>query len=129
MASAVAAGPSFHEAANRGIAVAEDKIAVSEVGLGQIIKTCAIEVNAWQKGGNTILGTIMLFVPIAVAAGMTPTPKNYNFNFSEMRKNIDLVVKSTTAFDSVHLYEAVEIANPGGLNESPDLDVNDPQSK
>jgi len=29
----------------------------------------------------------------------------------------------------VHLYEAVEIASPSGLNKAPDLDVNDPHSK
>ncbi len=129
LASAVAAGPSFQEAAYRGISVAENKLGISEVGLGQLIKTCAIDVNAWQKGGNTILGTIMLFVPIAVAAGMTPTKKNYQLDFSFLRKNIDLAVKSTTALDSVHLYEAVDIANPSGLNDAPDLDVTDPRSK
>ena len=31
--------------------------------------------------------------------------------------------------DSVHLYEAVGIANPSGLNDAPDLDVTDPHSK
>jgi len=129
LASAVAAGPSFQEAAYRGISVAENKLGISEVGLGQLIKTCAADVNAWQKGGNTILGTIMLFMPVAVAAGMTPTKKNYAFDFSLLRKNIDLAVKSTTALDSVHLYEAVDIANPSGLNDAPDLDVTDPRSK
>jgi triphosphoribosyl-dephospho-CoA synthase len=29
----------------------------------------------------------------------------------------------------VHLYEAVDIASPSGLNKVPDLDVTDPQSK
>ena len=129
LASAVAAGPTFQEAANRGVSVAENKLGISEVGLGQLIKTCAADVNAWQRGGNTILGTIMLFMPIAVAAGMTPTNKNYAFDFSVLRKNIDLAVKSTTALDSVHLYEAVDIANPSGLNDAPDLDVTDPRSK
>jgi triphosphoribosyl-dephospho-CoA synthase len=129
LASAVAAGPSFQEAASRGIGVAENKLGISEVGLGQLIKTCAADINAWQKGGNTILGTVMLFVPIAVAAGMTPTKKNYAFDLSLLRKNIDLAVKSTTALDSVHLYEAVDIANPSGLNDAPDLDVTDPRSK
>ena len=129
LASAVAAGPSFQEAANRGIAVAENKLGISEVGLGQLIKTCTADVNAWQRGGNTILGTIMLFVPIAVAAGMTPADKNCVFDFSVLRKNIDLAVKSTTALDSVHLYEAVDIASPSGLNDAPDLDVTDPHSK
>jgi triphosphoribosyl-dephospho-CoA synthase len=129
LASAVAAGPSFQETAYRGTQVAENKLGIGEVGLGQLIKTCASDVNAWQRGGNTILGTIMLFMPVAVAAGMTPANKNYSFDFSVLRKNIDLAVKSTTAWDSVHLYEAVDIADPSGLNDAPDLDVTDPRSK
>jgi triphosphoribosyl-dephospho-CoA synthase len=71
----------------------------------------------------------MLLMPIAVAAGMTPTKKDCQLDFSVLRRNIDLVVKSTTALDSVHLYEAVEIAKPSGLNNAPDLDVTDPHSK
>ena len=129
LASAVAAGPTFQEAASLGTAVAEGRLEVGKVGLGQLIKDCAEDVNAWQKGGNTILGTVMLLVPIAVAAGMTPTKKGYVLDFAKMRKNIDLAVKSTTAWDSVHLYEAVDIANPSGLGDAPDLDVTDPASK
>lgn len=129
LASAIAAGPAFQEAAIRGTSVGENKLSLSKVGIGHLIKTCASNVNNWQRGGNTILGTIMLFAPIAVAAGMTPTEGNFLFDFTALRKNIDLAVKSTTARDSVHLYEAVEIASPSGLNEVPDLDIADPQSK
>ena len=129
LASAVAAGPTFQEAAYLGTSVAEKRFEVSKVGLGQLIKDCAVDVKAWQKGGNTILGTVMLFVPIAVAAGMTPMNKGYILDFSKMRKNIDLTVKSTNAWDSVYLYEAVGIASPSGLGDAPDLDVTDPTSK
>lgn len=129
LASAVAAGSSFQEAAYRGISVMEKRLEIGKVGLGELIKTCAVDVNAWQKGGNTILGTVMLFVPIAVAAGITPMQEGYILDFSKLRKNIDLVVKSTTALDSVHLYEAVDIASPSGLGDAPDLDVTNPASK
>jgi triphosphoribosyl-dephospho-CoA synthase len=71
----------------------------------------------------------MLFAPIAVAAGMTQAEPDYSLDFSLLRKNIDLAVKSSTAWDSVHLYEAVAIANPSGLNDAPDLDVTDLHSK
>jgi triphosphoribosyl-dephospho-CoA synthase len=128
LASAVAAGPSFQEAASRGILVAENKQTLSEVGLGQLIKTCTSDVKAWQKGGNTILGTIILLAPIAVAAGLTPNDKNYVFDFSVLRLKIDSAVKSTTAWDSVHLYEAIDIASPSGLNDAPDLDISNPYS-
>ena len=129
LASAVAAGPTFQEAAYRGTQVAENNLNVSEVGLGNLIKTCVSDVNTWQRGGNTILGTIMLFVPIAVAAGMTLSVKDFCLDLRKLRKNIDLTVKSTTAWDSVHLYEAVDIASPSGLNKSGELDVTDPASK
>jgi len=129
LASAVAARPALQEAANRGASVAENKLSMSEAGLGQLIKACVVDVDAWQRGGNTILGTIMLLVPIALASGMTPTNENYLFDFSVLRKNIDMAIKSTTALDSFHLYEAVEIASPSALNDAPDFDVTDPRSK
>jgi triphosphoribosyl-dephospho-CoA synthase len=129
LASAVAAGPSFQDAAYRGIQVSENKLRIGEVGLGELIKAGIKDISEWQKGGNTLLGTIMLFAPIAVAAGMTPTKSDFVFDFSVLRKNINLAVKATTAQDSVHLYEAIDIANPSGLNGAPDFSVKDPRSK
>ena len=121
LASAVAAGPAFQEAAYRGAQVMEGKVCIDKVGLGQLIKICACDVNAWQSGGNTILGTIMLFVPMAAAAGMTLEKKNLCLDLVKMRKNIDKLTSASTALDSVHLYEAIAIANPSGLNKSADL--------
>lgn len=129
LASAIAAGPAFQDAAYRGSLVEEKKLEVSKVGLGRLIKNCAADVNAWQRGGNTILGTMMLLMPIASAAGITPMREDNTLDFSEMRKNIDLAIKSTSALDSVHLYEAIDIANPSGLGSSPDLDATSPESK
>ncbi len=129
LASAVAAESSFEEAARRGTAVSENKLNISEVGIGKIIKECAVDINAWQKGGNTLLGIVMLFVPIAVAAGMTPTGENFSFDFQRLRANLRLTVESTTAEDAVSLYEAIDVAKPSGLGDAPDLDVTDPASK
>ena len=129
LASAIAAGPSFQEAAYRGISVSEKKLELSKVGLGELIRYGVKDISEWQKGGNTLLGTIMLFAPLAVAAGMTPTKSDFVFDFSALRKNIDLAIKATTAQDSVHVYEAIDIANPSGLNGAPDLSVKDPRSK
>jgi triphosphoribosyl-dephospho-CoA synthase len=129
LASAVAASPYFQEAAYLGTSVANKKLEVSKVGMGKLIKDCVTDVDAWQKGGNTILGTVMLFVPIAVAAGMTPTKEDHVLDFSQIRTNIDLAVKSTTAWDSVNLYEAVDIACPSRLGDAQDLDLSDPATK
>jgi triphosphoribosyl-dephospho-CoA synthase len=129
LASTVASESSFEEAAQRGIAVSENKLKIRDVGIGGIIKQCAVDINVWQKGGNTLLGTVMLFVPIAVAAGMTPTGENLAFDFSQLRANLRLAVESTTAEDAVSLYEAIDVAKPSGLGDAPDLDVTDPASK
>lgn len=129
LASAVASGSDFQEAAYRGTQAAEKNLPIGKVGVGELIKASSIDIAAWQHGGNTILGTVMLFVPLAVAAGMTPTKKDYTFDFGVLRRNLDLVVKSTTPLDAVALYEAVDIANPSGLGDAPDLDVTNPDSK
>jgi len=128
LASAVAAAPSFEEAARRGIAVERGKLALRKVGIGQLIKECVSDIDAWQTGGNTLLGTIILFIPLAVAAGMTPLKKN-KFDLARVRKNIKLAVEATRAEDAVNLYEAIDIAKPSGLNGAPDLDVRAADSK
>ena len=129
LTSAVAAGPWFEEAARRGIAVQDRKLRVNNVQMGEIIKNCVVDIETWQKGGNTLLGTVIMFVPLAVAAGMTPTAGNFDFDFLRLRENLKLAVESTTAEDAVRLYDAVDVAKPSGLNKAPGFDVNDPRSK
>ncbi|MDR0471314.1 MAG: triphosphoribosyl-dephospho-CoA synthase [Nitrososphaerota archaeon] len=129
LASAVAAGPSLQEAASRGAMVAEGQLNLERLGIGELIKTCSEDVAMWQRGGNTILGTVMLFVPLSVAAGMTSTEQRFCFDFSVLRRNLDLVVRASSAWDAVHLYEAIDIACPSGLGGAPDLDVTKADSK
>lgn len=128
-ASAVAAAPHFKRAADQGMAVSSGKLKVMDVGLGSIIRDCVADVNAWQSGGNTLLGTILLLCPMAVAAGMSRM-KNQSgvFELSELRENLRLVTEYSTPEDAVAVYEAIAIAKPGGLGKVPDLDVKDPNS-
>jgi len=128
LASAVAVTPWFELAAERGVAVSYGEININDVGVGRIIRDCVLDVNAWQNGGNTLLGTVILLSPIAVAAGMTSTVKEKVFEIQRLRKNLKLVVESTTPEDAVNVYEAIKIANPSGLGKAPELDVNDPGS-
>ncbi|MDR0372574.1 MAG: triphosphoribosyl-dephospho-CoA synthase [Nitrososphaerota archaeon] len=129
LASAIAAGPSFQKAASRGVATTKRQIELEKLGMGELIKACSADVASWQHGGNTILGTVMLFMPLATAAGMTPIEKKVSFDFTVLRRNLDVAVKATTAWDAVHLYEAIDIACPSGLGDAPDLDVTDSTSK
>jgi len=125
LASAVAVGPSFEAAAKEGTEIGEGRVPVANAGVGQVIKNSVTVVNAWQHGGNTLLGTIILLSPLAIAAGMISTAA---FKISELRKNVRLVVESTTPEDAVNVYDAIRIANPAGLGKAPDLDLYDPAS-
>jgi triphosphoribosyl-dephospho-CoA synthase len=129
LASAVAAAPSFEEAAKHGIAISKGKLPVEKAETGRLMKECVADIDAWQRGGNTLLGTVMLFIPMAVAAGMTPVNEKGEFDLSLLRKNMKLVVESTTSEDAVNVYDAIAIAKPSGLNGAPDLDVKAVESK
>ncbi len=129
LASAVAVEPSFTYAAEQGVLVLNGKIQPHEVGIGKIIKNAVVGVDTWQHGGNTLLGTILLLSPMAVAAGATLAEKT-KLSISKLRRNIKLLVELTTPLDAVAVYEAISIANPSGLvDKAPTLDVNDPKSK
>lgn len=129
LASAVAVTPSFEHAAQRGIMVSKGKVQPEQIGIGAIIKEAVVNINAWQSGGNTLLGTVLLLSPIAAAAGIS-LAKNKRISLPNLRENIRLVVKSTTPSDAVAVYEAINMADPNGLaGKAPTLDINDPNSK
>ncbi|MBE0519628.1 triphosphoribosyl-dephospho-CoA synthase [Candidatus Bathyarchaeota archaeon] len=127
LASAVAITSFFECAALRGVLVSRGEIRVGDIKIGRIIKGGVANVSAWQRGGNTLLGTAILLSPIAVAAGMTPVKQDV-FRISKIRENVKLVVESTTPEDAINVYEAIKKANPGGLSRVSELDINDPDS-
>jgi len=127
LASAIAVGPHFKHAAKQGVLVHDGKIGLDRVRVGEIIKEAVVDVFSWQHGGNTVLGSLILLVPIAVAAGLTLAAGE--FSISKLRRNIKSVVESTTPEDAVNLYEAISIAQPGGLGKAPKLDVTDIASR
>jgi len=127
LASAVALGPHFKRAAEKGVLVHRGKVDFERVGVGKIIKEAVESVSFWQKGGNTVLGSIILLLPVAVAAGKALAEGK--FSIQHLRKSIKLVVKSTSPEDTVNVYEAINIAQPGGLGKTPKLDVTNAASK
>jgi len=129
IASAVALAPSFNAAAMRGIKVAEGKLRYTHVGIGKIIKDAVKRSNSWQHGGNTLLGTILLLSPIATGAGETLRESNGILDLPKLRANIRVVAASTTPEDAFAVYEAIDLAKPGGLNNVPDFDLTEPSSK
>jgi len=127
LASAVAVAPHFKLAAERGIMISSGKVGLDQINIGEMIKNAVENVGAWQHGENTLLGTVILLSPIAIAAGMTLAEDS--FSILKLREKIRIVVESTTPADAVAVYDAIEIAKPGGLGKAPKLDVTDPASR
>ncbi|MEM2957523.1 MAG: triphosphoribosyl-dephospho-CoA synthase [Candidatus Jordarchaeaceae archaeon] len=127
LAGAVAIGPSIRDAALSGYRVSSGEINVKEAGVGQHILRAVMDTSNWQRGGNVNLGTILLFIPLAVAAGMAHSCGK--IVSGELRKNVRRVMESTTADDTLAVYEAISIANPGGLGKVERYDVTKEVSK
>lgn len=128
LASAVAVASPFRHAAEKGTSVQTGKISLNEVEVGKNIKEACENVSTWQHGGNTILGSIILLAPMAVAAGLTYA-ENKLFDIIRFRRNLKSVVESTTPKDAVNVYDAIAVAKPGGLGKAPKLDVTEAASK
>ena len=127
LASAIAAAPSFRQAAEQGVLVSDQKLSLNKVAVGSLIKDAVENVASWQHGGNTLLGSIILLTPMAVSAGITHSQGK--FSIARLRRNLRSVVEATTPEDAVNLYDAVNIAQPGGLGKAPKLDVTDASSR
>jgi triphosphoribosyl-dephospho-CoA synthase len=116
----------MEDAASRGIKIGSKDIAVEDARIGEIIKNTVTQVKEWQRGGNTSLGTIILLTPLSVASGITHAQKR--FSILRIRENLREVLNKNTPKDTVDLYEAISIANPGGLGKVSKLDISDTAS-
>ena len=68
------------------------------------------------------LGIIMLLTPLSAAAGMSS-------NVNELQNNVDNIMRNTTPYDAANLYDAINIADAGGMGEREDLDVGSNDAK
>jgi len=127
LASAIGVGPHFLEAARRGVLLGSEKIQGNDVGIGAVIRDAVLDVAKWQHGGNTSLGSVILLMPIAVAA--SSVSRKGMFTIDDLRSSIRTVTDNTTAKDTLALYESIDTAKPGGLGEVPMFDVKKTETK
>lgn len=118
--SGVVIGDIMKQTAERGLKYREPEN-FHKIGLGKQIRDAVIETNKWVAN-NTNLGIIMLLTPICAAAAMNTDLKN-------TRENIDVLIRATTPEDAVNLYDAISIADAGGMGERDELDVGSSKAK
>lgn len=118
LVSGIAIGNTMKKAAERGLKY-KDKL--ERINLGELIKEAVLETNKWVEN-NTNLGIIMLLTPLSAAAGNLK-------HFNDLRDKVQEMMLATTPHDAVNLYDAINIADAGGMGEREDLDVSNEKAK
>ncbi len=107
-------------------AIDNDKQSFSNIKLGVCFKESVIEMMKWQTGGNVILGHILILAPLSSAASICIKLKKRKLIDFELILN--KIIEDTTVNDTLYLYEAIKLSNPGGLGQIDKYDVNDPSA-
>ena len=105
LASAVGAGPELGQAGTRP--------------LGETILAAVRATRRWTPA-NTNLGIILLFAPIARAAGRLGDSATRRLG---LREEVQAVLRETTLEDARLAYVAIREAHPGGLGTAGDQDL------
>ncbi|MBD3227798.1 MAG: ATP--dephospho-CoA triphosphoribosyl transferase CitG [Candidatus Lokiarchaeota archaeon] len=103
-----------------------EKLDYSRIRLGRHILTAVKQTKKWQSGGNTNLGAILLLIPLCAASCLLLSKDSKDWE--DLRFDLDSIIKGTTYKDTLDLYKAIEIANPGGLGKVDEFDVKNEQS-
>ena len=118
--SGIAIGDTITEAATHALEI-NNSISFKEANLGKYILQGVKETDKWVAN-NTNLGIIMLLTPIAMSAAISK-------NLDELKENINNLISFSTVIDAVALYEAISIADAGGMGEQTEFDVKSNDSK
>lgn len=119
--SGVAIGDSMRKAAQRGENYGANSKELDKIEIGKLILEAVVETDKWVAN-NTNLGIIMLLTPLCAAAGMSNS-------IDEIPYNIDNILRATTPTDAVNLYDAINIAEAGGMGVQKELDVSSEHAK
>ena len=106
--------------ASKGVRIGKEKLAPAEVGLGALIETCVSESLTGINRRNTILGSILLYVPLTVAIAASLV-EDQHFSTESVRNWLRRIIQETTVRDTVELYRAFARLTPGGrmIKEDP----------
>ncbi len=96
---------------------------LSYVHLGKFFKDAAKRMMEWQKGGNVILGHILILAPLVAATVICLQDENLDIKY--FKKVLKKIIEDTTVQDTLDLYEAINLCNPGGLGKVERYDLTD----
>lgn len=109
----VGVGLAVKAAAVGGFKAGSGNIPLSEVGIGELIRKGVDEINRLHVGGNTHLGILLLFIPLASSAGFCVS-RGVSFERG-LQENAVYIIENSSVRDSLNFYEAIKSADVGGL--------------
>jgi len=129
LAGGVAIGPDMRELALRGRDAVSGALGWDQIRVGKSVLNAVVDSLEWQRGGNVNLGVVLLFAPIAAAAGVT-LHESQSIGAMGLRENLEKVVRAAVSDDTVDIYKAINIAmSPETLGNVGELDVTDENSR
>jgi triphosphoribosyl-dephospho-CoA synthase len=108
LASASLMARSLHMSASRGVELAEGKLKPSEINIGDLIHQSALDTFTGLNRRNTILGTILLYIPLIVATSATITQEK-SFSKEGVQKWLERITKNTSVEDTLNLYKTFHL--------------------
>jgi triphosphoribosyl-dephospho-CoA synthase len=125
LAGSVALSEAMRGLALRGYEAEEGAIRWHDIEVGKNALWAVTDSLGWQSGGNVNLGVVLLFAPLAAAAGAS-IDEGQRVDVVKLREKLGKVLDSTTPDDAQAVYEAIRMAMaPRVLGEVEDLDVRD----
>jgi triphosphoribosyl-dephospho-CoA synthase len=94
----------------------------SFIKMGFFFKEAVEQMIKWQRGGNVLLGHILILAPLTAAA--TLCLKLNRNKLSDFKYHLNKIIEGSTVDDTINLYEAIRLCNPGGLGKINKYDVN-----
>lgn len=118
----VAIQPTFHKFCEK-IIQSPEKIDYASIELGNFFKEAVEQMMSWQSGGNVVLGHILILAPLTTA--VTLCLKFQRYSIADFQYYLYKIIEEATVEDTVNLYRAIRVSNPGGLGKIDKYDVFD----
>ena len=111
----------FLDMATAAVAIQHAFDAAANNSLGGIVKD-AVEATQRAVAKNTNLGTVLLFAPIVKAFANLDVAKA-KVDYESLERQVKAVLAATATCDATLVYDAIRMANPGGLGSVNQADV------
>jgi len=104
------------------------RIALGKESMTKNLINAVHKTKKWQTGGNINFGILLLYLPLLSAAGKMIINGKDVSDIDELMVEVADVIENSTQMDSIKLYQAIGIVNPGGMGVVGELDVHDEAS-